>query len=114
MLALVLRPKPDTKYRKYWNVYHHSVGYTTMVLIIVNIFEGLKILDAGHKWTDAYIVVLTVLGGTSLIMEIITWSVWLRQQARKNAAGSVLGTPRKATAANAYQNGSHEKTMNAV
>ncbi|KAG0577119.1 hypothetical protein KC19_5G132200 [Ceratodon purpureus] len=110
VLALVLRPKPDAKYRKHWNVYHHAVGYTTMVLIIVNIFEGLELLRPGNKWTNAYVVVLCVLGGTSMIMEIITWSVWLRNRAKKNAAGPMYGTQRKATApANAYRNGSHDK-----
>ncbi|KAJ6329497.1 hypothetical protein OIU77_011050 [Salix suchowensis] len=31
VLALLLRPKPEHKYRRYWNIYHHTVGYTTVV-----------------------------------------------------------------------------------
>lgn len=85
MLALWLRPKPDAKYRKHWNVYHHMIGYITIILIIVNIFEGLDVLQPGEKWTNAYIVVLTVLGGTSFVMEIVIWTLWLRRRAKKDA-----------------------------
>jgi len=98
MLALWLRPKPDAKFRKHWNVYHHAVGYTTVVLIIVNVFEGLDLLRPGAKWTNAYVVVLTILGGSSFFLEIITWSVWLRQRAKKNA-GNSFNRSRDTTAA---------------
>lgn len=117
MLALWLRPSPDAKYRKHWNVYHHVVGYTTMVLIIVNIFEGLDLLQPGDKWTNAYIVVLTVLGGTSFVMEIIIWSVWLRQRARKNA-GTLFPVSHRskdhAAGNNGYRNGHEKRPMDAI
>lgn len=86
VLALVLRPNPDHKYRKYWNVYHHSVGYATIVLIIINIFEGLDLLQPADKWTTIYIIVLSVLGAISLIMEIITWILWLVQRSETKEA----------------------------
>ncbi|CAH1418449.1 unnamed protein product [Lactuca virosa] len=28
--ALLLRPKPENKYRFYWNIYHHATGYTAI------------------------------------------------------------------------------------
>ncbi|KAG0560887.1 hypothetical protein KC19_9G022100 [Ceratodon purpureus] len=80
VLAIFLRPNPDAKYRKYWNVYHHSVGYATLVLIIINIFEGLDLLQPGNKWTLIYVIILCALGAISLIMEIITWSKWIRER----------------------------------
>ncbi|KAL2493787.1 Cytochrome [Forsythia ovata] len=56
VFALLLRPKPDHKYRFYWNIYHYSIGYTVIILSIINIFEGLDILDPeknGKKHTLA-------------------------------------------------------------
>lgn len=98
MLAIFLRPKPEAKYRKYWNVYHHSVGYATLLLIIINIFEGLDLLQPGDKWTVIYVIILCVLGAISLIMEIITWTMWLRQRNRNNA-GAMYGSQFKGTSA---------------
>ena len=111
VLAVVVRPKPEAKQRGYWNVYHHGVGYATVVLVIVNIFEGLEVLGPGDKWTNAYIVVLTALGGTSLIMEVITWSVWLRHRARRNAAHGSQ-TSKSTAAARASRN--EKATVDAV
>ncbi|KAL7595909.1 hypothetical protein Lser_V15G28618 [Lactuca serriola] len=28
--ALLLRPKPENKYKFYWNIYHHATGYTVI------------------------------------------------------------------------------------
>lgn len=98
VLALFLRPKPDAKYRKYWNVYHHLVGYATLVLIIINIFEGLDLLQPGDKWTRIYIIILCILGAISLIMEIITWGMWFRQR-HNNKADPMYGSQLKGTSA---------------
>lgn len=87
VLALLLRPKPDAKYRKYWNIYHHTVGYATIILIIINIFEGLDLLQPEDKWTTAYVIVLCVLGGISLIMEIVIWTLWVKQRTKNNKDG---------------------------
>jgi hypothetical protein len=39
-----LRPKKDHKYRLYRNVYHHSMGYTVIILVIINIFKGVDVV----------------------------------------------------------------------
>ncbi|PIA36449.1 hypothetical protein AQUCO_03400374v1 [Aquilegia coerulea] len=70
----------DHKYRVYWNIYHHGVGYMIAVLGIVNVFKGLDILDPEGKWRIAYIVVLGVLGGIALMLETITWIVVLKRK----------------------------------
>jgi len=61
VLALFLRPKKEHKYRVYWNMYHHSVGYTVIVLGIVNIFKGMNILGVEQRWRTAYIAAVCVL-----------------------------------------------------
>lgn len=79
VLAIVLRPKKDHKVRPYWNVYHHVVGYTTIIIIIVNIFDGINILQPENKWRNAYAAVLISLGAISLLLEIITWTIYFRR-----------------------------------
>lgn len=110
--ALALRPKPESKLRNSWNVYHHSIGYAIIILIIINIFEGLDLLRPGVKWTNTYIVFLIVLGVISLVLEVIIWSMWLRQRSKSNAdpVHVALG---KAMGSNAYRN-PDQKTMDIV
>ncbi|CAL9078238.1 unnamed protein product [Musa textilis] len=80
VFALFLRPSKDNKYRIYWNIYHHLVGYTVIVLGIVNVFEGLKILSIDHKWTVGYIIAIGTLGGIALFLEVVTWLVVLKRK----------------------------------
>ncbi|XP_031281267.1 cytochrome b561 and DOMON domain-containing protein At3g59070-like [Pistacia vera] len=77
VLALKLRPNKDHKYRLYWNIYHHSVGYAIIILSIVNIFQGISILESKiWKWT--YIGILTFLGSIAAVLEAITWCIIIR------------------------------------
>ncbi|KAG8372309.1 hypothetical protein BUALT_Bualt12G0052800 [Buddleja alternifolia] len=71
--AILLRPKPDHKYRKYWNVYHQVMGYSVLILSIINIMDGLDILDPGKKWKRGYIGVLIFLGSIVVLLEAFTW-----------------------------------------
>ncbi|KAF2292533.1 hypothetical protein GH714_025270 [Hevea brasiliensis] len=54
IFALFLRPKKDHKYRFYWNIYHHGVGYAILVLGIVNVFKGLDILHPEEVEIDLH------------------------------------------------------------
>ncbi|KAL3604953.1 hypothetical protein D5086_005812 [Populus alba] len=85
VLALLLRPKPDHKYRLYWNIYHHTIGYTTVILSIVNIFEGFDVLDREKNWRKAYIGVLIFLGAVAVVLEAVTWLIVIK---RKKTASS--------------------------
>ncbi|KAH0464586.1 hypothetical protein IEQ34_007372 [Dendrobium chrysotoxum] len=85
VFALLLRPKKDHKYRLYWNIYHHVIGYTVIVLSVINIFKGFDILDPDEKWKHAYIAIIASLGGIAAILEIFTWGVVLK---RKKSGGS--------------------------
>ncbi|KAL0436211.1 UNVERIFIED_CONTAM: cytochrome and DOMON domain-containing protein [Sesamum radiatum] len=60
MFALLLRPNKDHKYRFYWNIYHHGVGYAILTLGIINVFK--------------------VLGGIAALLEAITWTIVLRRK----------------------------------
>ncbi|WOL15565.1 cytochrome b561 and DOMON domain-containing protein [Canna indica] len=83
--ALFLRPKPDHKYRFYWNVYHHLVGYTVIVLGIINIFKGMEILAVDHQWKVAYTVVICILAAIALLLEIITWIIVIKRKRSDNS-----------------------------
>jgi hypothetical protein len=85
VLALLLRPKPDHKYRLYWNIYHHTIGYTTVILSIVNIFEGFEALDREKNWKKAYIGVLIFLASVAVVLEAVTWLIVIK---RKKTASS--------------------------
>ncbi|XP_038704099.1 cytochrome b561 and DOMON domain-containing protein At3g25290 [Tripterygium wilfordii] len=83
IFALFLRPKKDHKYRFYWNIYHHSIGYSILVLGIYNVFRGLNMLNPEDKWKTAYFLVIVVLGGIAVLLEAITWIVVLRRKSSK-------------------------------
>lgn len=80
IFALFLRPNKDHKLRYFWNVYHHSVGYSVIILGAINIFRGLTILQTKDTWRTAYIAVICVLVGIAIVLEAITWSVVLKRR----------------------------------
>ncbi|CAI9090161.1 OLC1v1024870C1 [Oldenlandia corymbosa var. corymbosa] len=86
VFALLLRPKPDHKYRLYWNIYHWATGYVVIALSIVNIFKGFDILDPQKKWKNAYTGVIIAIGGVAVALEAITWLIVLK---RKKDGGSL-------------------------
>ncbi|KAL7592065.1 hypothetical protein Lser_V15G34864 [Lactuca serriola] len=80
VFALLLRPKPDNKYRIYWNVYHHGLGYAVIALSIVNVYKGLDILDPEKKWKNAYTGILIGLGVVAVLLEAFTWFIVLKRK----------------------------------
>ncbi|ERN11820.1 cytochrome b561 and DOMON domain-containing protein At3g25290 [Amborella trichopoda] len=80
VFALLLRPAKEHKYRFYWNIYHHSMGYTVIILGIINIFKGLDILLPDKKWRHAYIGFIASLGVIAVILEAITWVVVVKRK----------------------------------
>ncbi|XP_077227121.1 auxin-responsive family protein [Tasmannia lanceolata] len=82
--ALLLRPNKDHKFRRYWNYYHHSVGFTVIILSVINIFKGFNILEPEMKWKTAYASVIIVLGVIAALLEVITWIVVLRRRKSAN------------------------------
>ncbi|WCJ37470.1 Cytochrome b561 and DOMON domain-containing protein At5g35735 [Euphorbia peplus] len=80
IFALLLRPKPDHKYRIWWNAYHHSIGYATIAMSIANIYEGFDILQPEDKWKKIYTGIIIFLGAAAIILEIITWTIVIRRK----------------------------------
>jgi ABC-type transport system involved in Fe-S cluster assembly fused permease/ATPase subunit len=61
-------------------MYHHSVGYTVIVLGIVNIFKGMNILGVEQRWRTAYIAAVCVLLIAAATLEAVTWGVVFRRR----------------------------------
>ncbi|KAL4379290.1 hypothetical protein GQ457_02G005260 [Hibiscus cannabinus] len=80
VFALLLRPNKDHKYRLFWNIYHHAIGYSVIILSIVNIFEGFDILKPADKWKRIYIGILIFLGVLATFLEAFTWFVVIRRK----------------------------------
>lgn len=84
MFAFFVRPSKDHKFRVYWNVYHHGIGYTIIVLGIINVFKGLDILGPAKAWKLGYVLFLSTLGAITLCSETITWASVLKEKFRKS------------------------------
>ncbi|KAF3453416.1 hypothetical protein FNV43_RR03856 [Rhamnella rubrinervis] len=80
MLAIRLKPKPHDDYRKYWDMYHHFLGYALLAVISVNIFKGIDILKPDNAWKWGYIGVLGVLALVALVFEIVTWIKFIKSK----------------------------------
>ncbi|XP_010530065.1 PREDICTED: cytochrome b561 and DOMON domain-containing protein At4g17280 [Tarenaya hassleriana] len=78
--ALFLRPRPEHKQRKYWNIYHHTLGYGIIVLGVVNVFKGLGILSPTRQWRDSYIGIVVALAILALLLEAFTWYLVLKRR----------------------------------
>ncbi|CAL0307386.1 unnamed protein product [Lupinus luteus] len=73
MLAFRLKPKDTDEYLKYWNMYHHFLGYGVITIIIINIFKGISIIQGGKGWRWSYYGILIVLGSVIITLDIAAW-----------------------------------------
>ncbi|KAH0674823.1 hypothetical protein KY290_025254 [Solanum tuberosum] len=105
VFALLLRPKPDHKFRLYWNIYHHVTGYTVIILSIINVFEGFDALNGQKNWKKAYIGVIIFLGAIAVLLEAITWFIVIK---RKKT--SVSDKYPHGNGTNGYASRSHDQT----
>jgi hypothetical protein len=88
-----LRPKKEHKYRVYWNAYHHSVGYTVIVLGVVNVFKGMAILDVERRWRTGYVAAVSVLAAVAVALEAVTWGVVLRRRKQEEKTSNAGRLP---------------------
>ncbi|KVI01119.1 cytochrome b561/ferric reductase transmembrane, partial [Cynara cardunculus var. scolymus] len=65
----------DHKFRIYWNIYHHSLGYGIIILGIINIFKGFDILNPEKKWKRGYTGIIIVVAAIAAVLEAYTWVV---------------------------------------
>ncbi|TXG67517.1 hypothetical protein EZV62_008792 [Acer yangbiense] len=84
MLALRLKPRRTDEYRKFWNLYHHCLGYALLAAISVDIFLGIGILKPlDHAWKWSYVGILGILGVIFLLFEIYSWRKFLGDKKEK-------------------------------
>ncbi|KAH8506903.1 hypothetical protein H0E87_013637 [Populus deltoides] len=107
VFALLLRPKADHKYRFYWNIYHHIVGYTVIILSIINIFKGFNILNPDEKWKNAYIGVIVALALNAVWLEGYTWYVVVKRKSSETA-GKMPHFTNGSNGANGYGGRPHQ------
>ncbi|KAL8228241.1 hypothetical protein R6Q57_015825 [Mikania cordata] len=85
VIALLVRPKKEHKHRIFWNIYHHSLGYSIIILGIINIYKGFHILNPEKKWERAYTGIIVILAIVAAVLEAYTWHVVLRRKKAANA-----------------------------
>ncbi|KAK8963835.1 hypothetical protein KSP40_PGU007322 [Platanthera guangdongensis] len=61
MLAFFVRPDKESKIRKYWNWYHHSIGRLAIFIATINIVLGIVVGDPGTSWKAGYGFNLTII-----------------------------------------------------
>lgn len=83
---MFLRPKPEHKYRVYWNIYHHTIGYSVIILAVVNVFKGLDILSPEKHWRNSYTAIIVVLGIVAAVLEAFTWYVVIKRGKTEESA----------------------------
>ncbi|KAG2599807.1 cytochrome b561 and DOMON domain-containing protein At3g61750-like [Panicum virgatum] len=76
ILAIFLRPNKDSKYRKFWNWYHHWVGRLALFFAAINIVIGIKVGTAGNSWKIGYGFNLAILLITIIALEVLLWTRW--------------------------------------
>ncbi|KAL1194590.1 Cytochrome and DOMON domain-containing protein [Cardamine amara subsp. amara] len=86
VFAIFLRPKPEHKHRLYWNIYHHTIGYTIIILGVVNVFKGLGILSPKKQWRNAYIGIIVALAIVASLLEAFTWYVVIKRRKLEESA----------------------------
>ncbi|CAI0379424.1 unnamed protein product [Linum tenue] len=82
--ALFFKPGKGDEYRKYWNLYHHFLGYGLLSVIVINNFKGIAILKPNYTWKWAYIGILACLAGVALAMEMWSWIKFMKMKKESN------------------------------
>ncbi|KAK9284876.1 hypothetical protein L1049_024056 [Liquidambar formosana] len=102
VFALLLRPKKDHKYRLYWSIYHQTIGYTVIILSIVNIYKGFDILGGQKNWKKAYTGILIFLGFNAAMLEAFTWYIVIKR--KRDSSEKYPPTMNGANGVNGYGN----------
>ncbi|KAK8570380.1 hypothetical protein V6N13_003063 [Hibiscus sabdariffa] len=79
VLAFFLRPNKDSKYRRYWNWYHHWFGQMTLFFGSLNIVLGIQYANAGDEWKIGYGFLLAI---TLLVVIVLETLSCLRRRRR--------------------------------
>ncbi|EOX95709.1 PREDICTED: cytochrome b561 and DOMON domain-containing protein At3g61750 [Theobroma cacao] len=60
IMAFFLRPNKDSKYRRYWNWYHHWFGRMALFFGALNVILGIQLAGAGNDWKIGYGFLLAI------------------------------------------------------
>ncbi|XVF22379.1 hypothetical protein REPUB_Repub12eG0167500 [Reevesia pubescens] len=60
IMAFFLRPNKDSKYRRYWNWYHHWFGRMALFFGALNVILGIEYAGAGNEWKIGYGFLLAI------------------------------------------------------
>ncbi|KAK1266516.1 hypothetical protein QJS04_geneDACA015537 [Acorus gramineus] len=74
VMALIARPAKESKRRKYWNWYHHSVGRVCIAMAVGNVFYGIEVGGQNKSWYIGYGVYLGVWVLFCVVVEVIMCS----------------------------------------
>ncbi|KAL4367942.1 hypothetical protein GQ457_05G004740 [Hibiscus cannabinus] len=94
-LALLFRPKTTHKFRKYWKSYHHLVGYSCVVVGVVNVFQGFEVMGEGRSYAKlGYCLCLSTLIGVCIALEVNSWVIFCRKskEEKMRRGGLVSGS----------------------
>jgi membrane protein YdbS with pleckstrin-like domain len=50
IVAFLIRPKPQSRYRKFWNLWHWWLGRLVLVAALGNFFFGLWLVGSSPPW----------------------------------------------------------------
>ncbi|KAH7518212.1 hypothetical protein FEM48_Zijuj09G0147600 [Ziziphus jujuba var. spinosa] len=73
VMALLARPDKESKIRKYWNWYHHTLGRILIIFVVANIFYGIHLGESGKGWAAGYAAVVTIMFVVALLLELKMW-----------------------------------------
>lgn len=71
VLVALLRPHKEAKTRRYWNWCHQWFGRTLLIVVVVNIFYGIHLSNAGKIWNIVYGASIGLLFLISLVIEVV-------------------------------------------
>lgn len=72
-MAFFIRPSKDSKFRRFWNWYHHWFGRLALFFGAVNIVLGIQIGYAGNEWKIGYGFLLAVILLAVIALETLSW-----------------------------------------
>ncbi|GKU87933.1 hypothetical protein SLEP1_g2260 [Rubroshorea leprosula] len=72
ILAFFLRPKKDSKIRKYWNWYHHWFGRMVLFFGSLNVVLGIHFGEAGNEWKIGYGFLVGIILVAVIVLEALS------------------------------------------
>lgn len=101
MLSLFARPHKQHKLRMYWNIYHHSFGYSVIILGVINVFKGFNILAPPVKYKGMYIAFIVIAACASVALEAGIWCHFFRERKEHHKQHAAMTTTSRPVAAGA-------------